>query len=414
MRDSVNQRRTSSYGPPPANAAPGTTPESAIAVHTLTSAARDLIEGAIPSVWIRGEVTDFKSHRNGHWYFGLRDAQAQIKCVVWATQARRIPAPPDEGMQVLALGQLTVWPVKGDLQFSVRQLEAQGDGLWQKALERTRLRLEKDGLLDAARKRPLPPFPRRIAVITSPDGAALHDIVRVAQSRSPEVEIVVIPARVQGDGAPESLRRAIAQLCRWGDADLLIIGRGGGSREDLWAFNDEGVARALAKCPIPTISAVGHEVDISICDLVADMRAPTPSAAAEMAVPSRRELIDRVRVLGKRLSNAAVRRRDRAVASIGHVKTRMLRSSIRVVERRRARIETFAGRIDALSPLATLARGYAVARSKEGVTLSDRSLFEPGLDFDLWIRDGIVSAVTTDVRALPEGIRTPDGTRDDV
>jgi exodeoxyribonuclease VII large subunit len=289
------------------------------------------VEGAIPAVWIRGEVTDFKSHRNGHWYFGLRDKQAQIKCVVWATQTRRIPAPPDEGMQVLVLGQLTVWPVKGDLQFSVRQLDAVGDGLWQKALERTRLRLEKDGLLDPSRKRALPPFPRRIAVITSPDGAAMHDIVRVAHSRSPEVEIVIIPARVQGDGAPESLRHAIGQLCRWGDADLLIIGRGGGSREDLWAFNDERVARALANCPIPTISAVGHEVDISICDLVADVRAPTPSAAAEMAVPSRRELIDRVRVLGKRLSTASIRRRDRAVASVSHVKTRMLRSAIRVV-----------------------------------------------------------------------------------
>ena len=414
MRDSAYSRRGGNFGPPPANAAPGTTPESAIAIHTLTSAARDLVEGAIPAVWIRGEVTDFKSHRNGHWYFGLRDSQAQIKCVVWATQARRIPAPPDDGMQVLALGQLTVWPVKGDLQFSIRQIDAAGDGLWQKALERTRRRLEADGLLDPARKRPLPAFPRRIAVITSPDGAALHDIVRVAQSRSPDVEIVIIPARVQGDGAPESLRHAIRRLCRWGDADLLIIGRGGGSREDLWAFNNEAVARALAQCPIPTISAVGHEIDISICDLVADVRAPTPSAAAEIAVPSRRELVDRVRVLGKRLSNAAVRRRDRAVVSVGHMKTRMLRSATRVVERRRARVETLAARVDALSPLATLARGYAVARSLDGSTLRERARFEPGKPFDLWVRDGIISAVTENTRQLPDGIRTTDGSTDEL
>lgn len=410
----MRSRRSSGYGPPPADAAPGSTPESAIAVHTLTSAARDLVEGAIPPVWIRGEVTDFKSHRNGHWYFGLRDAQAQVRCVVWATQARRIPAPPDDGMQVLALGQLTVWPVRGDLQFSVRQIEAEGDGLWRKALEQTRLRLEADGLLDPARKRALPAFPRRIAVITSPDGAALHDIVRVARSRSPEVEIVIIPARVQGDGAPESLRRAIGQLCRWGDADVLIIGRGGGSREDLWAFNDEGVARALANCPIPTISAVGHEVDITICDLVADLRAPTPSAAAEMAVPSRRELVDRVRVLGKRLSTAAMRRRDRAVAAAGYVRTRMLRSATRVVERRRARVETLAARVDALSPLATLARGYAVARTVDGVTLSNRDEFTSGARFELWVRDGIVDATTLATRSLPDGISTPQGANDDL
>jgi exodeoxyribonuclease VII large subunit len=408
----VRHRRTDNYGPAPV--APGSTPESAIAIHTLTAAARDVIEGAIPQVWIRGEVTDFKAHRNGHWYFSLRDSQSQIKCVVWSTQRQRIPAPPDDGMQVIAFGQVTVWPVRGDLQFSVLKLDAQGDGLWRKALERVRLRLEADGLLAASRKRPLPPFPRRIAVITSPDGAALHDIVRVSQSRSPDVEIIMIPAAVQGDGAPASLRRAIGQLCRWGGADMLIIGRGGGSREDLWAFNDEGVARALAACPIPTVSAVGHEVDITICDLVADVRAATPSAAAELAVPSRREIADRVRVLGKRLSSAAVRRRDRAVAAVGYIRNRMQRSATRVVERRRARIETLAGRVDALSPLSTLARGYAVARNEDGRTLSNRENFGSGTPFELWVRDGIVDATAHGSRPLPEDVRPKEGAGDDV
>ncbi|AMW05029.1 hypothetical protein GEMMAAP_09705 [Gemmatimonas phototrophica] len=398
-------RRTSGYGPSvPADESPGSTPEAAIAVHTLTSAAKDLIEGAFPPLWVRGEVTNFKAHRNGHWYFSLRDAEAQINCVIWSSAAKRIPAPPDEGMQVLALGQMTVWPVRGDLQFSVRALEAAGDGLWRKALEQTRLRLEKDGLLDPSRKRPLPAFPRRIAVITSPDGAAMHDIITVARSRSADVELVIIPAKVQGEGAPESLVAAIGKLARWNDADLLIIGRGGGSREDLWAFNDERVARALAGCPIPTVSAVGHEVDVSICDLVADVRAATPSAAAELAVPSRREVIARVDALGKRLAAAAKRREDRAIASLTQVQKRLGVAAQRVVERRRARVELVAGQLQALSPLSTLARGFAVARTPGGATLSSWKQLPAGAPFDLWLRDGIVAATAGDHRPLPDGM----------
>ncbi len=401
-------RRGSTYGPPVAvaDASPGSTPEAAIAVHTLTTAAKDLIEGAFPPLWVRGEVTDFKAHRNGHWYFALRDAEAQVKCVVWSTQQRRMPAPPDDGMQVVALGQMTVWPVRGDLQFSVKALEAAGDGLWRKALELTRQRLEADGLLDPARKRALPSFPRRIALITSPDGAAMHDVITVARSRSADVEIVVVPAKVQGEGAPESLVAALNRVARWDGADLLIIGRGGGAREDLWAFNDERVARALAACRVPTISAVGHEVDITICDLVADARAATPSAAAEMAVPSRRETLARVDALGKRLAAAALRREERAMAALGQVRKRLTLAASRVVERRRARLESIAGRLDALSPLATLARGFAVARTADGATLSGRQQFKSGTVFDLWLRDGIVRSIAEHGRDLPDGLPT--------
>jgi len=386
----------------PSDDAPGSAPESAIAVHTLTSAAKDLIEGAFPPLWVRGEVSDFKAHRNGHWYFALRDADAQVKCVIWSAAAKRIPAPPDDGMQVLAYGQMTVWPVRGDLQFSVRALEAEGDGLWRKALERTRLSLEKDGLLDPSRKRALPAFPRRIAVITSPDGAAMHDIITVARARSADVEIVIVAAKVQGEGAPESLVAAIERVSRWQDADVLIIGRGGGAREDLWAFNDERVARALAACPMPTISAVGHEVDVTICDLVADVRAATPSAAAELAVPSRREVIARVESLGSRLVAAARRREDRAIASLSQVQKRLGLATTRIVERRRSRVESLAGQLHALSPLSTLARGFAVARTSQGATLSERDQFVPGAPFDLWLRDGIVSAISGEGRPLPE------------
>lgn len=387
---------------------PGASPESAITVHTLTSAAKDLVEGAFPPLWVRGEVSDFKAHRNGHWYFSLRDANAQMKCVVWSAQTRRIPASPDDGMQVLARGQMTVWPVRGDLQFSVVAIEAEGDGLWRKALELTRRRLEADGLLDAARKRPLPRYPRRIAVITSPDGAALHDIVKVVRGRSPDVEIVILAAKVQGDGAPEELVAMIERLCRWKSADLLIIGRGGGAREDLWAFNDERVARALAACPIPTISAVGHEVDITICDLVADVRAATPSAAAELAVPSRREMQAQVQSLAGRLTGSIQRRHERNASALNLVRRRLSLGAVRVAERRRSRLAGVAGRLDALSPLATLQRGYAVARATNGATLSKRAAFISGAEFDLWVSDGIVRAVSLSTRVLPVGLPKRD------
>ena len=407
--------RNSRYGsdsdstPVSTDTSPGGSQESAITVHTLTSAAKDLIEGAFPPLWVRGEISDFKAHRNGHWYFALRDANAQMKCVVWSAATKRIPAPPDDGMQVLARGQMTVWPVRGDLQFSVTAIEAEGDGLWRKALELTRLRLEADGLLNPARKRPLPRYPRRIAVITSPDGAAFHDIVKVARGRSPEVEIVIVAAKVQGEGAPEELVAAIQRVGKWMDADLLIIARGGGAREDLWAFNDERVARALAICPIPTISGVGHEVDITICDLVADFRAATPSAAAEMAVPSRRELAAHVRNLGGRLAANVLRKHERAAAQLNRVKSRLSLGAVRVVERRRGRLETATGRLHALSPLATLSRGYAVARATNGATLSRRGQFIDGSAFDLWVSDGIVRSVIESTRALPEASNTDRG-----
>ncbi len=380
-------------------AVPGATPDLPLAVHDLTSAAKELVEGAFPPLWVRGEVSDFKAHRNGHWYFALRDAEAQVRCVVWSTQARRIPAPPDDGMQVVALGQMTVWPVRGDLQFSVRALEADGEGLWRKALELTRQRLEADGLLDPARKRALPQSPRTVAIITSASGAALHDIITVSRRRSPGVNLVLIPASVQGEGAPESLIAALGHLERWGGADVLIIGRGGGSREDLWAFNDERLARALAACPIPTISAVGHETDVSICDLVADLRAATPSAAAEAAVPSIVDQRSRLRALGRQLAATAQRRQHRVLTRLEHIQRRLVTGAQRVTERRQARLSTAAAQLEALSPLATLARGYAVARTPDGATLSEVGAFASGMAFELWLRDGIVSATAESVRA---------------
>ncbi|HTI62966.1 MAG TPA: exodeoxyribonuclease VII large subunit [Gemmatimonadaceae bacterium] len=383
-------------GPPPAaerldmGGFPGATARSAIAVSTLTETAREVIEGAFIPLWVRGEISDFKSHRNGHWYFCLRDAGAQIRCVVWKGQQRAIPAAPDDGMQVAAFGRLTVYPARGEMQFSVTKMEAEGDGLRRKALEITRMRLEADGLLNPERKRPLPRFPRVIAVVTSPDGAALHDIVAVTRRRAANVRLVVIPAAVQGESAPEELCFALDQVNRWGEADVVIVGRGGGSREDLWAFNDERVARAVAACHSPTISAVGHEIDFSMCDLVADWRAATPSAAAEAATRSRAELTADLRKLALR-TGASVRAlaRDRR-ERLRHAARDLAAASSASVSSRRTRLQAVAGTLHTLSPVATLARGYAVPRDVHGATLGSAASFSDDMPFDLVVRDGVV------------------------
>ena len=381
---------------------PGASPGSAIAVSTLTQTVKDVVEGAFIPLWVRGEISDFKSHRNGHWYFCLRDLSSQIRCVVWARDQRGIPAAPDDGMQVTVLGQLGVYAARGEMQFTVRRMEAEGDGLWRKALEATRLRLEADGLLAPERKRALPRHPRCIAVVTSASGAALRDIIAVTRRRSAGVRLVVVHAAVQGDGAPLELCAALERVGRWAGADVVIIGRGGGSREDLWAFNDERVARAVAACPVPVISAVGHEVDITLCDLVADHRAATPSAAAETAVLSHEELALALRGQRQRLLAAVqgclYEPRQRAMSASRDLTL----AAARAVETRRNRLATMAGRLDALSPLATLGRGYAVAMSPEGRTLGSTAEFAPGEPFTLRLRDGKVDAMATGVH---EGAR---------
>jgi exodeoxyribonuclease VII large subunit len=364
----------------------------AISVSTLTNLAREIVEGAFVPLWIRGEVTDFKAHRNGHWYFCLRDATAQVRCVVWSTQQYRIPAPPDEGMQVLAFGRLTVYPSRGDMRFVVSQMAAEGDGLWRKALDVAIARLQDEGLLASGRKRALVRYPRRVAIVTSPDGAALRDIIAVARRRCSWVELVVVPAKVQGDGAVEELVAAIDRASRWKGCDTLIIGRGGGARDDLWAFNDERVARALAACPVPTISAVGHEVDITLCDLVADFRAATPSAAAEAAVPVLEDMRAALGSATLALRGALERSVLGARARLTRVTRDVGRTARISVERRRAQLERVAARLDALSPLSTLARGYAVARDDEGRTLSAVEDFRIGDPFTLLVRDGEVKA----------------------
>lgn len=311
-------------------------------------------------MWVRGEITRFQRHARGHWYFTLKGESASLRCAMWGTNAARMPAMPDEGMEVAVFGQLEVYAARTDVQLIVKRFEAAGDGLWKKAFDEVRRALQADGLLDPLRKRPLPYFPRCVAVITSQDGAALHDIVAVIKGRNPAVEIVLIPASVQGEDAPASLVRALKMLHKWKGADVAIIGRGGGSREDLWAFNNDRVARAIAACAVPIICAVGHEIDTSICDLVADLSAPTPSAAAERAVPPLAEMRREARRLSRRLveSTSAVLKQSRI--RLDRVARRSLLAAPQLVDRRRLRLEGLAGRLNALSPLATMARGFAV------------------------------------------------------
>lgn len=380
---------------PPAT--PGSTPETAIAVASLTETARAVIEGSFSPLWVRGEVSDFKRHRNGHWYFCLRDASAQVRCVVWSRSQRGIPTAPDDGMEVTAYGQLTVYAARGEMHLNVTALDAVGDGLWRKAMEETRVRLERDGLLAPGRKRALPAAPTRVGMVTSPDGAALRDVISVIRRRAPHVSLVVSAATVQGANAPAEIVAAIQRICRFGEIDVLIVGRGGGGREDLWAFNDEAVARAIAEATVPVISGVGHEIDMTIADLVADHRAATPSAAAEAAVPMRSDLLAGLRDIGDELRSSLQRRASRARLNLESSATALRRAALIDAERRRSAIGATAGRLNALSPLATLSRGFAVARdATDRRTLASVEDFHAGQLFSLTLRDGDVFARVTE------------------
>lgn len=365
--------------------------EGAWTVAQVTARARALLEAGFTRVWVRGEVTGFKAYRSGHWYFTLRDAQAQVRCVMWRTDNRGAAAPAD-GTQVFVEVQPTVWEERGEFRLTVRALiPTNAGGLWQLRLEQAKAALARDGLLDPARKRPLPAYPDCIAVITSPDGAALRDILSVFGRRWPAVEVLVVPARVQGESAERELCAALTAVNGL-PADLVIVGRGGGSREDLWVFNSERVARAVARVRVPTISAVGHETDISLTDLVADHRAATPSAAAEAAVPDRGAALEGLDSFARRLAGGLVGRVALARERLDRTGDRLIGAMGARMERATARVERLAGALDALSPLRVLQRGYAVARGADGTVLRRREQFTAGLRFRLTLQDGEVPA----------------------
>ena len=274
-----------------------------LTVSQANRAVRNLLERQVPPLWITGEVANWTRARSGHCYFTLKDDQAQLRCVIWRRDAARLPMDLEDGMKVRGFGTLTLYEGRGEFQFSVREVSGEeGEGLWRLAFERLRRALEQEGLLDPARKRPLPRFPRTVGVVTSTSGAALRDILSVIRRRAPWTRVVVRGARVQGEGAAREVADAIRVLASSGLPDVLIVGRGGGSIEDLWAFNEEVVARAIVASPIPVISAVGHEVDVTIADLVADLRAPTPSAGAEAAVQDGEAILELLRRVRPRLA----------------------------------------------------------------------------------------------------------------
>lgn len=375
-------------------------PDGAWSVAEVTRRARRLIETGLPALWVRGEVTGFRAYRSGHWYFSLRDPDAQVRCVMWRSDNQRLRAAPDDGMEVFVEARPTVWEEKGEFRLTVKQLlpTAEG-GWWQVQLEKARAALERDGLLDPARKRPLPAYPRRIAIVTSLDGAALRDIVSVIERRWPLAELQVVPARVQGELAEGELVAALGLVNRLADVDLAIVGRGGGSREDLWAFNSERVARAVAALTVPCVSAVGHETDVSLTDLVADVRAPTPSAAAEAAVPDRAAVLRQVNATASRLAHGLQRRVTLAIERAERTSDRLTAAVQAHLERRRARLGHLGAQLEALSPLKVLGRGYAVARDEDGRVLRRAADFPPGLAFRLTVSDGDVAA-----RSLGTGV----------
>ena len=382
-------------------------------VTQVNRAVRGLLEDTIESLWISGEVANWTRARSGHCYFTLKDEQSQLRSVMFKTEAETLPADPEEGTTVRAFGGLTLYEARGEYQLVVRRLESQdAEGLWRQAFERLRLKLEAEGLLAPERKRALPRFPKAVGVVTSLVGAALADILTVVRRRAPWTRVVVRGARVQGEGSGDEVAEAIAALGSSGLVDVLIVGRGGGSLEDLWAFNEEVVARAIVACPVPVISAVGHEVDVTISDLVADVRAPTPSAGAEAAVEDGEGLSDALSVTRTRMSGAlraiTFRRREVLGVRLGQLR----RSGVGLVQPRRAavsrtadrmesavrgiamlkkaRLTEVAGKMDVLSPLATLGRGYALPQNASGRILRTVEAFEKGDRFSLRVSDGSV------------------------
>lgn len=403
-----------------------------------------MLERAFASVWVEGEVVNFSRAGSGHWYFNLNDGDAQIRCVCWKGTNYKIRFTPENGITVRIRGRVTLYEASGSYQLVVESLEPSGEGALRAAYEQIRARLDSEGLFAEELKRPIPFFPRRIGVITSKSGAAFHDILTVMTRRARSVSIVLAPALVQGEGAADSIRRALIALNEFSRAlpvaerlDVVIMGRGGGSAEDLWAFNDEGLARAVRASDIPVISAVGHEIDWTISDMVADLRAATPSAAAEM-VAAREEdivktlslggerahdLIDRriydaasrldlasaglessfegrVRAAKDRFSSVASRFTPAAIqaraARLGHMADSAFQRADAAVARsmkaREARLERIMAKLNALSPLAVLTRGYSITQTAAGAVLRDAAQVKAGDELKIRLERGKLDA----------------------
>jgi exodeoxyribonuclease VII large subunit len=355
----------------------------------LNTLARDLLEGAFPLVWVEGELSGVSRPASGHLYFSLKDARAQVRCAMFKPKSTWLKFAPRDGTRVLARGRLTLYEARGDYQLVLDHMEEAGEGALRRAFEELKAKLAAEGLFDPERKRPLPAYVRRLAVITSPSGAAVRDVLSVLARRFPLVEVDVLPVQVQGATAAAQIVAMLRKAATSGRYDVLLLARGGGSLEDLWAFNDETLARTIAASPVPVVSAVGHETDFSLADFAADLRAPTPSAAAELLVPHADDLGRRLRGLEQRMRSTqrqrlrqAMQRADRAALRLQALRPRarlellarrqaealrrMHAGMQRRLEQRQSRLQGLVRSLSAISPLATVARGYAILQQPDG------------------------------------------------
>lgn len=390
------------------------------AVWTVTSLTRHIgglleADDALADVTVSGEISNFKHHSSGHMYFTLKDAQSVIKCAMFRSANSRMRFRPEDGMRVLVHGNVSVYGPGGIYQLYPDRMEPDGIGSLYLAFEQLKAKLEREGLFSDGLKRPLPLLPRRVGVVTSPTGAVLRDIRNVLFRRFPRATLVLAPAAVQGQDAPAQLMQALTRLATVPDVDVIVLARGGGSLEDLWPFNDEALARAIRACPIPVVSAVGHETDFTIADFVADLRAPTPSAAAELVMPDeeglralltdtlsrarhamrRRMEMERLRL--DRMAGRPIFRNPLAVLDVHRqridgLQQRARQSITTRMERNRSVVGNYAGKLDALSPLRVLARGYAIVSDETGSTISRISRLHVGDRVRLRLMDGTASA----------------------
>jgi exodeoxyribonuclease VII large subunit len=378
-------------------------PEKPLSVFQLTALIKGILEEAFPSVWVVGELSDVARPQSGHVYLTLKDDRAQIRAVIWRNTASRLRFNLEDGLEVICRGDLDVYPPRGSYQLVIRELEPRGEGALQQALRKLQQKLAAEGLFDPAHKKPLPRFPRRIAVVTSPTGAAVRDFVEVLRRRWQGVHVLIVPTRVQGAGAAAEIATAIQAVNRLSPSvDVMVVGRGGGSMEDLWCFNEEAVVRAIFASQVPVVSAVGHEIDVTLSDLVADVRALTPSEAAERVVPALDEVMAALANLGQRLETGVQGRLLQARSRLDSLAERrvlrrpldMLRDWARQVDelqlrsaramdnrlgRYREQVEAIGARLESLSPLAVLGRGYTVtSRLDDEVLIRDSRQLQVG------------------------------------
>ena len=387
-------------------------------VSEITDKIKNLLEKTFTDVWLTGEVTDFRNRTGRHLYFALKDERSKIRVVMFGADGQRIPFDLADGLEVICHGKMNIYGPQGQYSIVIDYIEPKGKGALQLAFEQLKKKLETEGLFDRSRKKPLPFLPKRIGVITSPTGAAIRDIVHVLTRRFPNIEILLHPVRVQGEGAAPEIVGAIQKMNEIQGIDLLIVGRGGGSIEDLWAFNEEIVARAIAASKLPIISAVGHEIDFTIADFVADVRAATPSAAAEIAVPVRDDLFlaiaDKRRKLMLALKQIVINRGHELKSLSGRISDPrrrfpdlMLRidgfrerliGAVRIgMERQTQMLANFAGNLEHLSPLGVLAKGYAVAQKLDGAIVNSSKLLKINDELRLRFHNGGAHARVTKI-----------------